>query len=124
MIKTISLLARRPGMTREAFIEYYEQTHAPLGTTLLEPWATRYVRRYLSPLPSYVSGTVRESPFDVATEVWYPDAAALSGLTNALQEPSVRSMFEADEMRLFDRARSLRFMAEERETQLQPRSTK
>jgi hypothetical protein len=48
----------------------------------------------------------------------------LAGLTNALQEPSVRSMFEADEMRLFDRARSLRFMAEERETQLQPRSTK
>ena len=48
MFKTLTLLARRPDLTREGFVHRYETGHAKLGERLLRGAATRYVRRYLN----------------------------------------------------------------------------
>ena len=66
MIKMIFMLKRRPGMSREEFVRYYESTHAKLGEKHVRN-AARYVRRYLKGLPEPFTGTVREPDYDVIT---------------------------------------------------------
>ena len=78
MIKVVTLLTRKPGMSREAFIEHYETHHRIIGERYLSGFATKYQRRYLR------SAGFREldgdaPPFDVLMEIWYPDQEALNG---------------------------------------------
>ena len=78
MIKVVTLLTRKPGMSREAFIEHYETHHRKIGEKYLSGFASKYQRRYLQ------SAGFREQkgdapPFDVLMEIWYPDQEALNG---------------------------------------------
>jgi uncharacterized protein (TIGR02118 family) len=103
VIKMVFMLKRRPGMSREDFVAYYEANHARLA----EPYVTkaaRYVRRYLSPEASPFSQPADE--FDVLTELWFDDEAAMQATMAKLAEPDVQSAIEADEEKLFDRPRS------------------
>lgn len=68
MIKTMGLLKRKPGMSREDFIDYYETRHAPLAVEI-QTTMKRYIRRYLSPLVYPLTGTVLEPAYEVLTEV-------------------------------------------------------
>ena len=63
MFKVIGLLKRRPDLTPEAFRDYYETHHRLIGEKYLKPYATRYMRRYLSSQPD------RPSAGDDATVV-------------------------------------------------------
>jgi len=63
--KILLFLKRRPGMTLEAFRDYYENHHAPL----CEKYASgvsRYMRRFLIPLPNPESGIAEELPCESA----------------------------------------------------------
>ena len=68
MIKSISLIRRKAGVTPEEFRRHYEEVHAPLALTCL-PGLKKYVR-------NYVVGDVFGAPadFDVASEFWYESA--------------------------------------------------
>ena len=44
MIKTIAMIRRKPGISREDFIRHYEEVHAPLGQKHFG--FARYVRNY------------------------------------------------------------------------------
>ena len=50
MIKVVTLLTRKPGMTRQAFIDYYESQHRLIGEKYLGGYAVKYQRRYLRPI--------------------------------------------------------------------------
>ena len=50
MFKAVVLLKRKPGMTFEDFVTYYESTHAKIGERVL-PTAERYFRRLLEVSP-------------------------------------------------------------------------
>lgn len=118
MFKTITLLKRRAGLSREAFIDYYETHHARIGEKYLRGRATLYVRRYLQTMPDPRTGQVVEPAHDVATEVWYADRAAFEATMAVLLQPEAQAEIVADEERLFDRAQMVFLLVDERESAL------
>ena len=51
MIKVVTTLSRRAGMSTPDFRDYYESHHRLIGEKYLGGFAARYLRRYLDPLP-------------------------------------------------------------------------
>jgi hypothetical protein len=116
MIKMIFMLKRRPGMSREAFIERYENGHAQLGAKHVGD-AARYVRRYLEPIPELFTGEVIEPDHDVITELWFDSQDQYERAMQRLAEPDAVAEIVADEEGLFDRSKHRVFMVDERDTQ-------
>lgn len=115
MIKIITLLTRKPGMSREAFIEHYETHHRKIGEKYLGGFALKYQRRYLQP------AGLREQegdvpPFDVLMEIWYPGQEALNGALAVLSTDEAQAEIIADEERLFDRDLIRSYTVEEYES--------
>lgn len=83
-MKGSCLLTRRAGMTRQAFREYYESSHAPLGM------------RYF-PFQKYLRNHVLESSseidFDVIMESYFSDQVDVAAINNG----DVRSIMDIDE---------------------------
>lgn len=118
MFKTITLLKRRPGMSMSEFIGYYESTHARIGEKYLRGRATRYVRRYLHPVPNPLTGETIEPEHDVAMEIWFPDRETFETTMAALTLPEPAAEIAADEERLFDRSKNRLCIVEEHESAL------
>jgi len=118
MIKMVVFLKRRPGMSMEEFIEYYESHHRLIGERVLKPHAVRYMRRYLNPVPNPSGGKPEESDYDVLMEAWYPDEASFEAAMKAISEPDNLKIIEQDEARLFDRPKMRSFMVREFESDM------
>ena len=119
MIKVIGLLKRRPGMSIEAFREYYESTHRRIGEDVLSGYACRYLRRFLdstSPRESAPFGAAGD--FDVILEIWYPDEATYQTARAHLAQPDIARRIIDDEEQLFDRPRNRFFTVVEAESEL------
>ncbi|KKC27301.1 EthD domain-containing protein [Sphingomonas sp. SRS2] len=117
MFKAVCLLKRRPGMSFEEFVEYYETNHRKLG----EKWLngpTRYVRRYLHPVNNPVSGETPELDYDVLTEMWFETREAFDVAMAALSRPEAAQEILEDEVKLFDRSKISLCWIEERESDL------
>lgn len=120
MLKTLTLLKRRPDIDRAEFIRRYETGHRLIGEKVLRGHAVRYVRRYLVPVANPVTGVVDEPDHDVAMEIWFPDEAAYAAFQHAIADPSVTAEIVADEETLFDRSRNRFFLLDEHESDLTP----
>ncbi len=118
MIKMIGLLKRKPGMTTDAFRDYYESKHRLIGEKYLRDHACRYSRRYLTPLFQPEAGSLESADYDVVLEVWYRDRASFEAGIARLALPEVAAEIAADEERFLDRSRNRFFMIEECESQL------
>ena len=101
--KILLFMKRRPGMTYEAFQDYYENHHAPLCAKYASG-ISRYVRRFLTPHPDPETGAMAELPFDVITELWFEDEAVFRGTVKYLTTSAMPDEVVADEKKLFDRA--------------------
>ena len=116
--KILLPMKRRPGMTTEAFRDYYENQHAPLAarysTALL-----RYVRKYLDPHPHPETGEATEPPYDVITELWFDDEAAYRSTLAYMTTNTMPPEIVEDEMKLFDRSSFCIVTAVECETDLE-----
>lgn len=95
MIRTLSLIKRRPDLTRAAFRDHYETTHAPLALPLMSG-LLRYVRYHLEEV---CEGDVF---FDVMSAFWYRDAQATEKLMAALASEVGRPIRE-DELKFMDK---------------------
>jgi len=115
MIKTITMLKRKPGMSLEDFIAYYESHHRLIGEKVLKSHAVRYSRRYLQPRIDR-TGAVSEPDHDVLTEVWFPDQAAAD--TTARSIAAHAAEIAADEEKLFDRSKQRSFGVVEYESDM------
>ena len=100
--KILLFMKRRPGMTLEAFRDYYENHHAPLCAKY-SSGVGRYVRRFLTPHPNPETGESGELPFDVITELWFEDEATFRGTVKYLSTSIMPDEVVEDEKRLFDR---------------------
>jgi uncharacterized protein (TIGR02118 family) len=112
MIKLIALLKRKPGMSREEFISYYEMRHAPLAMQITA-MGHDYRRNY--PHIARVDGReVAAAPeYDVITEVWFQDQKAYEAFSASMQKPEIRAQIVADEEQFLDRASSRIFVVDE-----------
>jgi uncharacterized protein (TIGR02118 family) len=117
VFKVMVMIKRKPGMSMEDFIAYYESNHAPLGASKV-PNLKRYVRHFIRPYGNDVYGTDDESSYDVLTEIWFDDRADFERGMAYLTEPETAAIIGADEENLFDKS-SIRFMLmEDHETDL------
>ena len=118
MVKMVMLLKRKPGMSMADFMVYYESTHRLIGEKYLRPHATRYVRRFLFPLPDPQSGEIHEAEHDVLLELWFPDQRAYEAGMAAISRPEASAEISADEEKLFDRPSLRAYMLQEHESDM------
>ena len=102
--KILLFMKRRPGMTLEAFRDYYENHHAPLCAKYASG-VSRYLRRFLTPHPNPETGESGELPYDVITELWFKDEATFRGTVQYLSTSIMPDEVVEDEKRLFDRSK-------------------
>jgi hypothetical protein len=113
------LLKRHPSLSMVEFIERYESVHVPAvlkNATRLR----RYERHYLHPGRHVILGDVVAEPeYDVLTELWYDDMAALDEQQEWLRShPDRVGAVIEDEESLFDRTKSRLVFVEDRVSDL------
>lgn len=103
--KILIFLKRRPGMSLEAFRDYYENRHAKLCEKYTVG-VSRYLRRFLNPLPDPETGTNDELPYDVITELWFDDEVTFESTVKYVSTSVMPDEVIEDEKNLFDRSKS------------------
>jgi len=101
--KILLFMKRKPGMSMDAFRDYYENRHVPLAMQHSQGIA-RYVRRYIEPQRHAESGTCEELPYDVITELWFDDEATFRGTVDYIANNVMPDEIVTDEANLFDRS--------------------
>ena len=106
MIKTLSLIKRRPDLERSAFRDHYEGTHAPLALPFMTG-LVRYVRYHLE------ETLFGEPGFDVISAFWYRDSDATTKMMERLESEEGRPLRE-DELLFMDKPANRFFPVSER----------
>lgn len=117
MIKVVTTLRKKIGMSTEDFRGYYESHHRLIGEKYLDEFALRYMRRYLDPLPD-ANGQLAEPEFDVLLEIWFADMDVFQACGARLSEPEVAEEIARDEEQLFDRNQKRSYLVEECESKM------
>jgi len=102
-MKLIGLVKKKQGLTREAFIAYYENNHVPLIRRLV-PIGQDYRRSYTDQMR--VNGREVDDAFeyDAVSEVWFNEAADYAAFAAAMRNPAIFQQVVADEENFLDRA--------------------
>jgi len=103
MVKSINFLKRKPGMSVEAFQEYWRTTHAGLVRKI--PELRGYVQCHTLP-SGYRKG---EPVYDGVAEIWYDDADAIRRIADL---PESRAA-QADGERFLDTSATAFILTEE-----------
>ena len=105
MFKQICFFKKRPDMTADEFMDYYENRHSQLskrmGLKPAIPNATRYVRRYLRPEKNPVTGQVHDAGYDCIMEIWWNSRTDFEAAMKGLSDPQFLDARKADELNLF-----------------------
>jgi hypothetical protein len=104
VFKLLLFLKRKPGMSLEAFRDYYENVHAKLGEKFTAG-IVRYARRYVQPPAHPLTGVVDELEFDVITEIWFSDRAIMDDVIDKFMRDAMPDEVKQDELRMFDRSK-------------------
>lgn len=105
MFKQICFFRKRPDMSVQEFMDYYEHQHSQLskraGRSPSLPNAVRYVRRYLVPENNPITGNVIDPGYDCIMEIWWNSREDFEASQRIIADPSRRTTIMADEERLF-----------------------
>lgn len=106
MFKQVVFFKKRPDMSMQEFIDYYENMHSKLAQRLglppSLPNAQRYVRRYLKVEPNPLTGELLDPGYQCIMEIWWNNRkdyeAAMKGLS---ADPKILDLRLEDERMLF-----------------------
>ena len=105
MFKQICFFRKRPDMTMEEIMDYYENQHSQLskrkGRAPSLPGATRYVRRYQKAENNPVTGTVIDPGFDCLMEIWWNSREDFERSQAIISSPDRLPSIKEDEANLF-----------------------
>ena len=105
MVKQVCFFRKRPDMTADEFMDYYENQHSQLSKRLNRsssmPGAVRYVRRYLVPETNPVTGRVVDPGFDCIMEIWWNNREDFERSQRIIADPERLPATKADELTLF-----------------------
>jgi EthD domain len=105
MFKQICFFRKRPGMTMDEFMDYYENQHSQLskrmGRAPSLPNAQRYVRRYLVPEKNPVTGDIHDPGFDCIMEIWWNSREDFENSQKVISDPARLPAIKEDEEHLF-----------------------
>jgi uncharacterized protein (TIGR02118 family) len=108
MFKVIALLSKKPGLSRDDFIEYYETKHVPLIRKLF-PKIQEYRRNFLDLNGAIIAAETSAPDFDVVTEFWFADRAAYEDTLATYGGLPVGGTIRQDEENFLDRSK-MRFI--------------
>lgn len=104
-VKLIGLLKKKPGMTREAFIDYYENSHVPLICGLV-PMGHDYRRSYTERMRANGREVDDAFEYDAVTELWFDQAEDYAAFAEAMRDPRIFQQIVADEEKFLERSAS------------------
>ncbi|MFO8101034.1 MAG: EthD domain-containing protein [Dehalococcoidia bacterium] len=107
MIKTLSLMKRKAGISREEFVSHYEEVHVPLSLNLL-PWFRHYARNHFTKLV-----TPGEFGFDCLSQFWFDSLEDPVKLMEFVQSDDGLPIRE-DEQKFLDTSATTPFLVEEK----------
>jgi len=118
MIKLTFVLTRRADFTREAFQDYWFNTHAPLVASVRE---TLRVKRYVQmhSLPAEVSANLRDARggpegYDGVAQLWWNSFEDLAANAQNPQAAAAGRLLLEDEARFIDLPKSPLWWGEEK----------
>jgi hypothetical protein len=125
MFKQICFFRKRPDMTMEEFLDYYENQHSQLsrrmGRAPSLPGAQRYVRRYLQAVKNPVTGTVIDPGYDCLMEIWWNSREDFERSQAVISDPARLPAIKEDETNLFaSHDNPVRIVIEEHESPMGP----
>ena len=115
MIKIVLMLRKRADLSREQFIDYYENRHVPLAYGLF-PQIARYTRNYAMGENLHYAGRAGTIalPYDCVTEHWFKDRAAYDDMMAQFEsDPAKFAGIDQDEANFMDKERVVMFLVEE-----------
>jgi hypothetical protein len=105
MFKQICFFRKRPDMTMDEFMDYYEHQHSQLskrmGRSPSIPNAVRYVRRYLQPEKNPVTGEIHDPGYDCIMEIWWNSREDFENSQKIIGSPDRLDAVKEDEKKLF-----------------------
>ena len=104
MLKSITLIKRKSGISREEFVKHYEEVHVPLALKHFS--FKKYVRNHIIP-----SG-VEEPEFDCITEIWFDNMAEYRAGISFWQSETGHALRQ-DEHAFMDRSKTIYYLVEE-----------
>lgn len=113
-VKVMLLMRRKPGLTTQQFIEYYERNHAILASDHVH--FSDYRRNFVDHHTNIVTRhlpTRSQPEFDVITSCTYPNPQELARVNDALANSDMGHVFAEDEGRFLDRDAMELFFVEE-----------
>ena len=117
MIKLVYCLRRRPELSREEFLRYWRETHAPLAEQYAK---TLKMRRYVQchALDTPVNAGLRASRggpegYDGVAEIWLDRVEDLGAATATPEGREAARVLLEDERRFIDLANSPMWLCEE-----------
>jgi hypothetical protein len=105
LFKQICFFKKRPDMTLEEFMDYYEEQHSKLtkrkGLQSSMPNVQRYVRRYLQPEKNPVTLEEHDPGYDCIMEIWWNSREDFEESRRIIQDPARLEILKEDERQLF-----------------------
>lgn len=118
-IKLVMCLTRKEGMSREAFQDYWLNSHAKLYATHSAAYRTkRYVQAHTieTPLNDGQRASRGMGPaYDGVAEVWFESEADLMEALGTAEGEAASAALLSDEGNFIDHSRSVAFLVEEHE---------
>jgi uncharacterized protein (TIGR02118 family) len=119
MVKVTIFIRKKAGLTREQFIDYYENNHVPLINRVIGAFPSDYRRSY--PLEGQFFGLlgadagISAAPdCDVVTEIWLKDHETMDAMFAKAADPEIAATIAADEEKFADRTSVRIMVADER----------
>jgi uncharacterized protein (TIGR02118 family) len=110
MIKSIGMMKRKKGITREQFVEHWEKIHAPLFLAKDVPGFRKYVQNH----PAKGAGPEFETDIDGISEMWFDDLESLKAFDRWLfSSPEAQDLRDDSDKFIDSEARLPLFLAEE-----------
>ena len=111
-VKVVTMLKRKPGMSREAFVQRYETYHAVLAARLV-PGLLDYRRMYISAERPAFGTQPPALDYDVITTLVFADLPSYERAFDTLKRPDIARQIGEDEEHLFDRTNITAYLVEE-----------
>ena len=103
MIKSLTFLKKKPGLSKVEFLRYWKEKHGPLAARVV-PGLRKYVQCH--PVPGF------ESDIDGIVELWWDSPEAFQAFLSWRQTDAAQ-VLKDDEDQFVDTSRWVRFVAEE-----------
>lgn len=104
MFKQVCFFKKRPDMTMQEFMDYYENQHSQLGNRIgkpILPKAHRYVRRYITVEKNPVTGEMIDPGYDCIMEIWWESREDFEASMRVVSSPDRLPHTIEDEKKLF-----------------------